>query len=131
MALYEKKWWKDLFNKEKEKKVDVLKDINAISEFLAEMNHDSKKLLEQLKKLGELEQEYHVAKSGIIQINLETQENIIDQILKRYEFFQNDVDINGLRVKMIAQEFLKRADSAGLKDLIDEKKKSRSWKLFW
>ncbi len=118
-------WW----NKEKPKHIDVLKDIDAVIEYLEELK--PKQLIPELKKLQELEKERHVANQGLLQINLETQAKVIEKILKHYEFFQNDVDINGIRVKQIAREFLRKAEEAGLKDLVKEKKKSHDWKLHW
>lgn len=132
MAVYEKKWWKRLFAKEeKRKKADPLKDIDAIQEFLAEIGADTKPLLKDLQRLEELEKEFTVAKPGILHVNLETQAGVIESLLERYQFFQNDVDVNGLRMKMIANEFLKRAAKAGMTDLVEEKKKSDKWKLLW
>ena len=122
-------WWKG--KQKKERKVDVLKDIQAISEFLDNISVDTKVLLKELKKLEQLEKEYKVAKSGIIQINLETQAKIIETLLQRYDFFQSDADINGQRIKIIAKEFLKRASHHGLTDLVKEKKKDRKWSLRW
>lgn len=113
------------------KTVDVLNDLEAITEFLNDIQADTTELLSQLKKLQELEKEYHVAASGIIQVNLETQANILDKLLERYGFFENDVDVNGLRVKMIATEFLKRAGKAGMVDLVRLKEKDKRWKMLW
>ncbi|MEW5896902.1 MAG: hypothetical protein AB1668_04375 [Nanoarchaeota archaeon] len=124
-------WWMKLFKKEKERKKDVLKDIEAVIDFIEDSRADTQALLAELKKLKELEQEYHVARANIIPVNLKTQEKILDKIIERYEFFQNDTDVNGLRVKMIAEEFLKRAEKAGLKDILAEKKKSDKWKFQW
>jgi len=81
--------------------------------------------------LEELEKERQVARSGIIQINLETQEENFEKILERYEFLENDVGINGLRLRMIAKEWLKHAQKAGLKDLVKEKKQSVRWKYLF
>ncbi len=133
MAWYEKKWWKKLLGRgsEEAKKIDTLSNIEAISEYLSESRNDVKVLLKELEKLEELEKEHQVAKPGIIHINLETQAKIIEQLLQRYEFYQNDVDVNGLRVKLIANEFLKRAEKAGLKDLVKEKKKDQKWLMKW
>lgn len=132
MPLYEKKWWKKLFSKKEPKtKVDVLKNAEAVTEFLSEINDDTKELLEKLNKLEELEKEFLVAKPSLIPINLETQAKLLDELLQHYEGFQNDADINGLRVKMIAQEFLKRAAAAGLKNIIAEKKKDHKWQFQW
>ena len=128
MAIYEKKWWKELFAKPtKKKKVDVVKDIEAITESLQDLPNDQQFLIEHLNKLIDLEREYHVAKSGIIQVNLETQATLLDKIIERYEFLQNDIAINGIRIQEMANEFLQRADKAGMKDLVKEKKQDQKW----
>lgn len=124
-------WWKKLFKKEKAEKKDVLKDIEAVIDFIEDTRSDTQTLLTELKKLKELEQEYNVARASIIPINLKTQEKILDKLIEKYEFFQNDTDVNGLRVKMIAEEFLKRAEKAGMKELVEDKKKSDKWKFQW
>ena len=126
-----KKKWNLFGRKTSFTKADVLSDVEAIVEFLNEIQADTKELLSQLKKLKELEQEYQVASPGILQVNLETQAKILDKLLERYGFFQNDVDVNGLRMKMIAAEFLKRSAKAGMTDLVRQKEKDRRWKMLW
>ena len=127
-----KSWWRRHFGKKKNKeKVDIVKDLDAIIEYLQEVNYDVKSILPELKKLEELEKERKVTRSSIIQINLETQAGVLDKLLEKYEFFQNDVDINGLRLKAIANQFLRNASKAGLKDLVKEKKVDKRWKFFW
>ena len=124
--------WKKLFKKrEKPKPIDAHKDMEAVSDFLENCEGQIKSLLNDLNKLEELEKEYHVASEGIIQINLETQAKILDKLIQKYEFFQSDADINGLRVKMIVKEFLRRAEHHGLKDLVKEKKKDANWLMRW
>src|SRR3989344_9361614 len=126
------KWWSRLAGKKPQpQKVDVLADIDAVIEFLSEVQYDTKELLMQLKKLKELEKEYQVAASGILHVNLETQARVLDKLLERYEFFENDVDVNGLRVKMMAKEFLKRASKAGMADLVRQKEKDKKWMMLW
>ena len=128
MPLYEQEWWKKLFGKKKtHHQVDVLKDIHAVLEELQDLKDEVKPLLKQVQKLEELEKEYEVGKEDVRLINLETQAEILDQILQRYEFLQDDIDINGIRVKQVAKEFLRRAQQAGLKDLVAEKKQDRKW----
>ncbi len=125
-------WWKRLFGKEHhEKPVDSLSDIEAVGEFLLGVNNDRAKLLKLLEELEELEKERKVGTSGVIQINLEAQALVLDKLLQTYGDFQNDVDINGLRIKMLARQFLKEAAQAGLKDLVREKKQNRKWKDWW
>lgn len=128
MALYEKKWWQKLFGKKKpHHQVNVLKDINAVLEELLDLKDEVKPLIKQLQKLEELEKEYEVGKDDVRLINLEAQAEVLDQILQRYEFLQDDIDINGIRVKHVAKEFLRRAQQAGLKDLVADKKQDRKW----
>ncbi len=129
--MFKKRLGKLFGRKQPGKKVDVLSDLEAITEFLQDIQTDTKELLSQLKKLQELEKEYEVAASGIIHVNLETQAKILDKLLERYGFFENDVDINGLRVKSIAAEFLKRAGKAGMEDLVRQKEKDKRWMMMW
>ena len=131
MAWYEKRWWKKLLKKEQEPKEDSIKDLTAVIEYIESINDEAELLLPELKKLEELETERQVASSGLAQVNLEAQAAVLDKILKEYGFFQNDVDINGIRVKRIAKEFLKQARKAGLKDLVKEKENDNNWKFNW
>ena len=127
-----KSWWQKHFaREEQQEKIDVVKDLDAIVEYLEEINYDVKSILPELKKLMELEKERKVADSSITHINLETQASILDGLLEKYEFFQNDVDINGLRLKAIANQFLSNAKKHGLTDLVKEKKADQRWKFFW
>ena len=132
MPLYNKKWWQKLFKKETHnKKVDVLKDIKAMQEFLQEITDDTSILKEQLKKLEELEKESYVADTGILHINLETQAQVYEKLLKHFEFFASDVDINEQRLKLMVQKYLKKASRNGLKDLVWEKQRDPKWKGEW
>ena len=120
-----------MFDKKPHHKEDVLKNLEAMIDFLEDINFEAKQLIPELKKLEELETERQVAAPGLTQVNLETQSEVLDKVLEKYEFFQNDVDINGIRMKRIAEEFLKQAKKAGLKDLIKEKEQKSMWKFFW
>jgi len=132
MPLYEKKWWKKLFQREEAAtKIDVLNDLDAVKEFLADVPMEIKKLLPELQKWEELEKERKVAKAGILQVNLETQAEVLDAVLKRYASMQNDFDINGLRMKEIIEQFLNHAQKAGLKDLVKEKQQDLYWQGKW
>ena len=129
MPLQEKKWWKKMFKKDKPiKKVDMLTDLQAIKEFIAEAKTDLQVLQPFLEELEELEKERQVlSKENFLQANLQTQDEIIDKLLERYEFFQNDVDINAIRLKRVVAEYLKNLGQAELKELQHEKK--RKWKM--
>ena len=131
MAVYETKWWQKVWGKkESKKKEDSLKDIQAISEFLREMHPDIKELIAKLQELEELEKEREVATSGVLQVNIEAQAQLLDDLLKKYSFLQNDVDINGVRLAHISRQLLRRAEQAGLHDLVKHKKKDMNWRVF-
>ena len=116
----------------KVKKEDVLHDMEAISDFLHDSKDDIKGILAEIEKLEELEREHRVMdKDSLIGVNLKTQARIIEKLLEKYEFFQEDADINGLRVRRIAQQFLDTAEKAGLKELVKEKKKDLRWTFKW
>lgn len=130
MPLYEQTWWKKLWGKKKAPaKIDILKNVQAVREELQDLKEEVKPLIKQLQKLEELEKEYEVGQEEVRLINLEAQAQVLDQILQRYEFLQDDIDINAIRVKQISKEFLRRAQQAGLKDLVAEKKQDRKWRV--
>jgi hypothetical protein len=128
MKLYQKKWWKTLFKEPINNKQDSVKDIQAVIEFLEEVNNDVKILLPDLKKLCNLEKERKVAASGVVHINIDTQAKLLDKILERYEFFQNDADITGIRIQKISEGLLENAKKKGMEDLVEEKNKT--WNFF-
>ncbi len=129
MALYEKKWWQRLFKKEEPtEKVDALKDIEAIKEFLRDVKSDAEIVSALVEQLEELEKERHVGTEKVIQINLEAQSQILDKLIENYTFMQDDMDINASRLRTIASEWIKHAQKAGLSDLVKEKKVNPIWK---
>ncbi len=131
MKWYRQKWWTNLWGKKSKEKIDVLTDIQAISDCLDEVERDIPAIRGLLKELEELHKESEVTSKGIIKDNLKAQVNLLDGLLERYEFFQTDIDINGLRVKKIAKELLRRLDKEGMKDLLKEKKNDQKWFFEW
>jgi hypothetical protein len=132
MSIADTKLWKKMFERKRESThVDSLKDIEAIEDFLEDLNADVKVLLKEVRQLKELEEERRVAKSGVLHVNLETQAGVFDRLLERYGFFQEDVDINGLRLQRVAKMYLKQCQKMGLTDLVFEKKQDEKWKFHW
>jgi hypothetical protein len=131
--MVKKSWWQRKFGwkPKNDSKIDIVKDSEAIRDVLSEIKFDVEKIVPQLEKLEELEKERKVATSGIIHVNLETQADVLDKLLKQYQFLQDDIGINGLRLRAIANQFLKNAKSSGMKDLVEEKQRDRNWKFFW
>jgi len=130
MSLHEKRWWKKIFGFKEADKVDVIKDIDAVLEFLEEVHKDIKSILPELQKLEELEKEREVINSDkLLKVNLATQEKVFEKLLEKYEFLQDDVDINGSRLRHIAGEFLKHAEKAGMQEMIRNKRKDMKWRV--
>ena len=128
----EKSWWQRIRRKKETKeKVDVLKDLQSIQETLEELPKESKVLLKQLRELEELEKERQVGRAGVAQVNIETQAELLDKILERYQFFQNDIDINSVRLRQVTGELLRHAEREGLRELVEEKKNDPTWKFDW
>ena len=121
------KWKK----KSERKRIDVLNDIEEIEDFLHEVPDDNTYLQKLIKQLDELEKERKVAKDEILKTNLTTQAKVFDDLLKRFEFLVNDAAINGERLKIIKDQFLKHATKAGLHDLVRERRKDQTWKCRW
>ncbi|MBI2666456.1 hypothetical protein HYX13_02495 [Candidatus Woesearchaeota archaeon] len=132
MSLYEQSWWKRIFaGKNKPRKTDAGSDITAIKEFLQDLQQEIPLLNRELEQLEELEKERSVASEGVLQVNLETQGKFFDKIFERYEFFENDTSINGIRLQRLGKHFLEHAKKAGLVDLVHLKKKDHRWKFNW
>jgi hypothetical protein len=132
MALYQKTWWIKLFKKHiKQPKVNMIESLDTVRECLEDLHYDIKFLLPQLEKLQELEKERQVGHKEIHKTNLETQAAVLDKILERYGFVQNDIDINGIRVKQVTHEFFKNAKKADLHDLVAKKQKDTKWTFEW
>ncbi|MBI4151661.1 hypothetical protein HY496_01710 [Candidatus Woesearchaeota archaeon] len=126
-----KPWWKKLFPSEPGRKVDSSLDIAAVIEFLEDVQKIPPLLLSEMKRLEELEKESHIAKPGLLETNLRTQADVLEKIIKLYESLQNDTDINGLRVKRLVQEYLRRAQRSGLNSLVEQKRKNPLWRCNW
>ncbi len=132
MGLAEQAWWKKMFKKRfHAQNVDMLENIKAVKEFLQEAHQEINAALPLLDQLEELEKERRIAREALAPVNLQSQSPILDNLLDRYEFLQNDTDINGLRVKKIAQQFLDNAKKAEQHDLLEAKKKDMRWKFDW
>ena len=130
--MVKKSWWQRIRERDvNNEKINATKDLEAVIEFLNEIKFDVQELLPLFKKLLDLERERQVATSGIVHVNLETQANLLDKILEKYEFLQGDAEINGIRVKAVAEQFIKNAKAAGMTDLVKEKKQDKRWKFFW
>ncbi|MFH1682247.1 MAG: hypothetical protein ABIA37_00470 [Candidatus Woesearchaeota archaeon] len=128
MAVNEWKIW-NRFKKDdyqKKKTVPIKEELAAVISFLKET--ELRMMITELEKMRELAEEEGLVDGELIEKNLKEQIHLFDQIIQKYDFFQNDVDINGLRMKKIAVELLKRAEHHKMKELVEEKKKDLNWR---
>jgi hypothetical protein len=128
MAINEWRIWKKLgIVKEKEtEEVKVKEDLRAIVSFLKEI--DVSKLVEKLERMKNMVKEEVVVGEELKTDNLKKQIELLDGILRDYNFFQDDADINGLRLKKIGGELLKKAEGKEMADLVKDKKKDILWR---
>lgn len=110
-------WWR---KKQEVRETDLLHEIEAIKGFIRDVGIDLKQIFTFLEEFEELEKELTVGRSELAPTALEAQAASIIKLKESYEFFQNDVDVNGQRVKMIYEQFLRNAEKAGLNQLIDK-----------
>ncbi len=128
MGLAEQKWWQKLFKREEgRKKIDLSRDFDGINDFLADMVRDRQALVVLFEQLKELEEERQVATHVALKVNLQSQVTLLQDILDRYNNFEDDVQINGIRLRIIAAELLKKAEKAGLKDAVKDKRDLPEW----
>lgn len=114
--------------------LDVDKDLDAIFHFLKEYPKDIKKLANLLLEFKRLRNEEKQLRSENkdIKKNVSEQVKVFDEILKVYEYFQLDCDINGERVKMIANSIEKQAKSSDIPvRFIKKIEKSERWNFDW
>lgn len=126
-----------LFGKKKKKIVDIDKDLQAISEYVAEVGSDLKelyKLLEDMRKLRKREHNMKKDKAfdEAVISNTEEQVRIWDDILRRYEFLDQDIELNGQRVKMIAGALRRLGAQKNIDPELQKMMKSKdSWTFNW
>ena len=111
---------------------DADTDIGAIVQFLKDTHHDTGSLLKLFARLRELRKEAaQLTDEHARRGNLRAQIELFDELLLRYEGYDQDVEINGIRVKRIARQFIEEARDAKLYTLLDKIKKDPQWVFDW
>ena len=138
MAVNEWKIWKQIgIVKPKKEYVDIDKTMDVLLDFLNEQGPALKrigKLYNQFKTLRnmELKLKKEKAKRHALKENIQKQIKKYDQIIKAYEILELDTDVNGERVKKIANEIQKRAKKLGAdKEMLSKITKSDHWNFDW
>jgi len=112
-------WWK---KKPEVKEIDALHELEAVKEFIRDISIDLKQIVTSLGEFEELEKELRVAKGDLTATAIEA----IIKLKESYEFLQNDIDVNGQRIKMIYEQFIRNAERAGLNNLVDKIKEKKT-----
>ncbi len=138
MAINEWKIWVKLgIVKPKKEFVNIDKTSDIILGFLDETGpalKDISKLYGQFKSLRKLELKLKKEKAGnhALKDNITKQIKKYDQIIKAYEMLELDTDVNGERVKKIADEIEAKARKLKVnKELLDKITKSDHWTFDW
>lgn len=129
MAINEWKIWRKLgmVKEKEEEEVKVEEDLEAVSGFLKEI--EVEELRRKVARMKEMAREEKVIEEGLKAENLKKQIALFEEILQKYSFLENDVDVNGLRLKKIGEELLRKAEERGLGDLVKEIRKKGQWRL--
>ncbi len=138
MAINEWKIWVKLgIVKPKKEFVNIDKTADIILGFLDETGPALKevsRLYNQFKSLRKLELKLKKEKAGnhALKDNITKQIKKYDQIIKAYEMLELDTDVNGERVKKLADEIEAKARRLKVnKELLDKITKSDHWTFDW
>ncbi|MBR9683260.1 hypothetical protein GOV03_01850 [Candidatus Woesearchaeota archaeon] len=128
MAINEWKIWQKLkLAKEKETEdVKVKQDLSAVLVSLKEI--DVVELVKKLETMKSMVKEEGIVEDGLKTDNLSKQIKQLDGILQAYSFLEIDVNINGLRLRKVGKELLRKASESGMKDVVKEKQKDMKWR---
>ncbi|MBW2966344.1 hypothetical protein KY342_04540, partial [Candidatus Woesearchaeota archaeon] len=138
MAINEWKIWQNLgIIKPKKEFINIDKSTDIILSFLKETEPALKsvaRLYSQLKSLRKMELKLKKEKAGknSLRNNIQKQVKKYDQILKAYELLELDTDVNGERVKKIADEIESKARRLKAdKELLKKMATSDHWTFDW
>jgi len=138
MAINEWKIWRDLgIVKEKKEYVDIDKTMDIILNFLNEIKpaaDELAKLYNQFQSLRNMELKLKKEKAGnhALKDNITKQIKKYDAVMKAYELLELDTDVNGERVKKIANELTSKAKKLKAnKELLNKVTKSDHWTFDW
>lgn len=106
-------------------------DIAAIVYFFSNLNPHLESIVKSLKKLTELRKKEIISDDKEKNNILKEQIDVFDELLKDYEIFELDTDINGERVKKLAKYLRKKAKKAKLSKEIIKKTKKERWTFDW
>lgn len=129
MAINEWKIWRKLgiAKEEEREEVRVEEDLEAVGSFLK--GFEAEELKRKVARMGELAREEKIIGTELKEDNLKKQIELLGEILAKYEFLEDDMDLNGIRLRQVGRELLRKAEEKGLKELVKEKKRDIKWRV--
>lgn len=132
MAINTWKLWELLGFKKRIEHVDVDKDIDALLMYLKDVPYDVEELLKMFMRLVNLRKEMKLlSDEGARKENLRRQIELYDRLLLRYEEYDEDVIINGIRVKNIATRYVEEAKKNKFYAVLEKMKTETRWYFDW
>ncbi len=138
MAVNEWKIWKKLGFKRhpRQPSIEVEKDIDAVLDSLNEVKPVINDLIKNLNRFKALKEQEKALKKKTpdkdIKKLTEEKVEIFDKILKQYEYYELDVDVNGERIKNISTVLGKKAKDFKIsKKWLNRIKNRERWIFDW
>ena len=130
MTWLSKKLRKMMGKKDETVKFDVEVDVPAVYDFLIRVDKDVREIRELTKTLLELHKEHKVVHQQEKHENMRKQILVFDKLMDSYQFFEDDADINGNRLKGLREHFLHTA-KLHHKELYEKFKDEPTWLEDW
>ncbi len=132
MAVNTWKLWEWLGFKKRVEQVDVDKDIEGIVMYLKDVHYDVDELLNLFSRLVKYRKEGKLlTDEDARKENVRRQIELFDKLLLRYEEYDEDAIVNGIRVKNIAGEYVKEAKKHRFYAALDKMRKENRWNFDW
>jgi hypothetical protein len=132
MAINNWRIWEWIGFRKRRESIDVDADIDAIITYLKEVDGDANRLAKQFAELKKLRKDTSVIVDKNLKTdNLRKQIQLYDQLLLRYEYYTSDAEINAIRVKKIAQDFMSQAKKHKLYAETEKMRKESRWYFDW
>lgn len=120
-----------LIGPEKKTPFQTDKDLKAVKDFIVELDDQKDQLLKYVKLLKKLRHEHKMLSDKEAKTkNLKKQIILFHKFLPKYRFFKEDTDVNAIRIKKIAQHYLKLAKKKKFK-IYEKIKNNDNWTFNW
>ncbi|MBI4153315.1 hypothetical protein HY497_02230 [Candidatus Woesearchaeota archaeon] len=132
MAINTWKLWEWLGFKKRVEHIDVDKDIDALVMYLGDVHYDVEELLKLFARLVKLRKEAKVlSDEEALKENMRRQIELYDRLLLRYEEYDEDAIVNGIRVKNIATEYVEEAKKNRFYAALEKMRNESRWYFDW